>query len=353
MIVAERPLRFIRCGTAALPPQVLTELERVFNAPVVVTYGMTETVHISSSALPPAPRKAGSVGLVDAARVAILDEAGRALPAGEAGEIAVRGPGVFDGYEDDPVATNAAFVDGWFKTGDRGVIDADGFLFIQGRIKEIINRGGAKISPRAVEDVLLAHPAVQEAVAFGMPHRTLGEDLAAAVVLRTDAYATERELREFAAARLADFEVPSRVVLVREIPKGPAGKVQRNRLADRLTAVLASPHVPPTTPTEQAIAEIWARELRVGDVGLHDNFFGLGGDSLSAVRVVSEIHRLFGMALPLADPLARIHGLRTGQSRRPGRSCAALVLAGAPADARHQAAAVLHPRLERQHPEIP
>ena len=223
-IVAERPLRFIRCGTAVLPPPVITELERVFNAPVIVTYGMTETMHISNRALAPALHKAGSVGLVNTARVAILDEVGRGLPAGEAGEIAVRNPGVFDGYEDDPVATNAAFVNGWFKTGDRGVIDADGFLFIQGRIKEMVNRGGAKISPHAVEDVLLAHPAVQEAVAFGMPHRTLGEDLAAAVVLRTDAYATERELREFAAARLADFEVPSRVVVVREIPRDPPAR---------------------------------------------------------------------------------------------------------------------------------
>ena len=299
-VIAERPLRFIRCGTAALAPQVLTEVERVFRAPVVVTYGSTEAGRVSSSSLPPAPRKPGSVGLVDAARVAILDGAGRTLPAGEVGEIAVRGPGVFDGYEDDPAATNAAFVDGWFKMGDRGVVDADGFLFIQGRIKEMVNRGGAKVSPRAVEDVLLVHPAVQEAVAFGMPHRTLGEDLASAVVLRTDAHASERELREFAAARLADVEVPSRVVVVSEIPKGPTGKVQRNRLAERLSAALASPHVTPTTPTEQAIAEIWARELGVRDVGIHDNFFALGGDSLSAARVVNEIHQRFGTALPLA-----------------------------------------------------
>ncbi len=300
-IIAQYPLRFIRSCSAALPPRVQVVLERAFGAPVVEAYGMTEASHqISSNPLAPARRKIGSVGMATGCEVAVVGEAGLPLPPETLGEIAVRGPNVTAGYEDNPPANAAAFVNGWFRTGDLGLLDADGCLFIRGRLKEIVNRGGAKISPREVEDVLLDHPDVAQAVAFGGPHDSLGEDLVAAVVLRKPAAATEQAIRRFAATRLSDFRVPSRILIVDEIPTGASGKFPRSRLADHFGPLLRTPFVAPSVPLEWEIGRIWATILGVPRVGVDDNFFELGGTSLSAVRMFAEIQRISGRSLPLA-----------------------------------------------------
>ena len=234
-IIRNGRLRFVRSSSASLPPQVMTALEEAFGAPVLEAYGMTEASHqMASNPLPPRPHYPGSVGLAAGPEVAIMDEAGALLPAGGLGEIVIRGRNVTAGYENNDEANAKAFANGWFRTGDQGVIDADGYLRLTGRLKELINRGGEKISPLEVDTVLMDHPAVAQVVTFGVPHAMLGEDVAAAVVLHEGASADERELRSFAAERLADFKVPRKIVFLDEIPKGATGKLQRIGLAERL-----------------------------------------------------------------------------------------------------------------------
>jgi oxalate---CoA ligase len=190
---------------------------------------------MTSNPLPPRQRKAGSVGLPAGPEVAIVDEEeGRILPRGRIGEVVIRGPNVTPGYEANPEANEKAFIDDWFRTGDQGVIDSDGYLRLTGRLKELINRGGEKIAPIEIDVVLMEHPAVQQCVTFAVPHDKLGEDIAAAVVVREGMTCTERELREFAAKRLEHWKVPRTLLFVPEIPKGPTGKLQRIGLADKL-----------------------------------------------------------------------------------------------------------------------
>ncbi|HEX7623810.1 MAG TPA: AMP-binding protein, partial [Anaeromyxobacteraceae bacterium] len=226
---------FIRSSSASLPPQVMAELEKVFRAPVIESYGMTEASHqMASNPLPPRQRKPGSVGVAAGPQVGVMDETGRLLQAGSVGEVVIRGPNVTSGYEANPEANAKAFTDGWFRTGDQGFLDEEGYLRLTGRLKELINRGGEKISPLEVDEVLMDHPAVQQVVTFAMPHDKLGEEVAAAVVLREGRSATERELRDFVAGRLAEFKVPRKIVLLTEIPKGATGKLQRIGLAQKL-----------------------------------------------------------------------------------------------------------------------
>ena len=233
--VAASRLRFIRSSSASLPPQVMAELEATFRCPVVESYGMTEAAHqMASNPLPPRERKPGSVGIAAGPEVAIMASDGRLLPCDEVGEIVIRGPNVTAGYEKNPEANNSAFAHGWFHTGDQGTMDAGGYVRVTGRLKEIINRGGEKISPREVDEVLMDHPAIAQVVTFAMPHDKLGEEVVAAVVLREGIAATEREIRDFAATRLADFKVPRKVVILDEIPKGATGKLQRIGLAAKL-----------------------------------------------------------------------------------------------------------------------
>jgi acyl-CoA synthetase (AMP-forming)/AMP-acid ligase II len=234
-LIAANPLRFIRSSSASLAPPVLSALEETFGAPVIEAYGMTEACHqMASNPLPPGRRIAGTVGLAAGPDVRIMDARGNLLGAGVRGEIVIRGPNVMGGYEANPAANAAAFHDGWFRTGDQGMMDADGYIAITGRLKEIINRGGEKISPREVDEVLMDHPAVMQAVTFAIPHDKLGEDVGAAIVLRDGAALCERDLREYAALRLADFKVPRRIVFLEDIPKGPTGKLQRIGLAEKL-----------------------------------------------------------------------------------------------------------------------
>ncbi|RUY75060.1 AMP-dependent synthetase, partial [Mesorhizobium sp. M7A.F.Ca.CA.001.09.2.1] len=196
---------------------------------------MTEAAHqMASNRLPPGQRKPGSVGASAGPEVAVMAPDGRLLDAGETGEIVIRGPNVTTGYEKNPDANATAFAHGWFHTGDQGVLDGDGYLRVTGRLKEIINRGGEKISPLEVDDVLMDHPAVAQVVTFAMPHGKLGEEVAAAVVLREGISATEGDIRTYAATRLADFKVPRKILILDEIPKGATGKLQRIGLAAKL-----------------------------------------------------------------------------------------------------------------------
>jgi acyl-CoA synthetase (AMP-forming)/AMP-acid ligase II len=236
-IIARAPLRFLRSSSASLPAPVMKEIEAVFGCPLVESYGMTEAAHQMASNPLEGPRKPGLVGPPAGPEIAIMDEEGRILPQGAVGEVVIRGPNVTPGYENNPEANAKAFVNGWFRTGDQGMFDPDGYLMLTGRLKELINRGGEKISPLEVDGVLSAHPAVAQALTFAMPHPKLGEEVAAAVVLREGASLTERELRDFAAQHLADFKVPRKVVFLSEIPKGATGKLQRIGLAEKLGLV--------------------------------------------------------------------------------------------------------------------
>ncbi|HEY7172226.1 MAG TPA: acyl--CoA ligase [Vicinamibacterales bacterium] len=223
-------LRFIRSCSAALAPQVMRDLEESFGAPVLEAYGMTEAAHqMASNPLPPAVRKPGSVGRGTGVQISIVDDEGRHLPAGDRGEVVIKGPNVTRGYENNPEANRKSFTDGWFHTGDRGFLDEDGYLTLVARIKELIIRGGEKISPREIDEVLLAHPAVAEAVSFGVPHKTWGEEVAAAVVVRQPV--TEAELLAFCRERLAEFKRPKQIYITETIPRTATGKIQRGVVA--------------------------------------------------------------------------------------------------------------------------
>ena len=234
-VIKRHPLRFMRSSSSSMPPQVIAELEAAFGAPLIEAYGMTEATHqMASNPLPPAVRKPGSVGLPAGPEIAIMGSAGELLEHGFTGEIVIRGANVTAGYESNPAANAEGFRDGWFRTGDQGTKDGDGYLTITGRLKEIINRGGEKISPREIDEILMDHPAVAQVVCFGIPHGKLGEEVGAVVVLKAGAAATDRELQAFVATRVADYKVPSKILFMDEIPKGATGKLQRIGLAEKL-----------------------------------------------------------------------------------------------------------------------
>jgi len=250
---------------------------------------------MASNPLPPAQRKPGSVGVAAGPAVQIMNEAGSLLAVGEVGEVVIKGENVTQGYENNPAANAGAFTEGWFRTGDLGSLDDEGYLFLKGRIKEIINRGGEKISPREVDEVLLAHPAIAQVVTFAAPHTLLGEDVAVAIVKESGQEITEQTVKEFAAEKLADFKVPRVVLFVEEIPKGPTGKRQRIGLAEKLGLTASDPeaerppYVAPRTAVEETLADIWAEVLGVTPVGIYDNFFQLGGDSILAGQIVNRV----------------------------------------------------------------
>jgi acyl-CoA synthetase (AMP-forming)/AMP-acid ligase II/acyl carrier protein len=303
-------LRFIRSCSSSLAPQLAQEMEEVFKAPVLEAYGMTEATHqIASNPLPPQLHKFGSVGLATGTvQLSIWDEKGNTLPANTSGEICIRGENVVKGYENNPAANLASFSAGWLRTGDRGFLDEDGYLFIQGRFKEIINRGGEKISPREIDEVLQRHPAVRQAVAFAVPHPSLGEDVAAAVVLQEGQTVSVQELRQAVAARLASFKVPRQIVFVQEIPKGATGKIQRIGLAEKLKTELeafsrreAAGTTAARTPLEADLLAIWEQVLENERIGVQDDFLALGGNSIQAARILGLVNERFGLDLQLIE----------------------------------------------------
>lgn len=231
-VVSRSSLTWIRTAAAAMPFKLMRELEETFGVPVVEAYGSTEVTGVGLSPRPPLEHKPAAV--IPCIDVAIIDELGNVVPTGTLGEITVRGPNVFKGYEDDPETNALVFLDGWFKTGDLGYRDGDGYLHLSGRVKEVINKGGEKVAPQEIDEALLEHPAVGEAVTFPVPHPTLGEDVNVAVVLNRGQSASEDELRTYLFERLAHFKVPTRILILPEIPKGPTGKVKRFEMAKAL-----------------------------------------------------------------------------------------------------------------------
>ena len=234
-VIRNHRLRFIRSSSSSMPVTVIEQLESLYGIPVIEAYGMTEAAHqMASNALPPRPRKPGTVGPAAGPEIRVVDTTGATVPPGAPGEIVIRGPNVMTAYENNPTANADAFYGDWFRTGDQGTMDVQGYVTITGRLKEIINRGGEKISPREVDEIMMAHPAVHQWVTFGMPHAMLGEEVAAAVVLKQGAQASDAELRDFAKVKLADFKVPKKILILQEIPVGATGKLQRIGLAQKL-----------------------------------------------------------------------------------------------------------------------
>jgi acyl-CoA synthetase (AMP-forming)/AMP-acid ligase II/acyl carrier protein len=289
-------LKTIWAGTTDLPDAVRSRLELAFGVPVIVGYGATESGSIAQTPFPPLRTPPGSVGLATNIEIGIADDAGHFLGPDEPGEIVVRGPEVFDGYEKDDRANRAAFRDGWFRTGDVGHVDRDGFVYVSGRHTDIINRGGTKIAPSEIEAALMQHPQVIEAAAFAIAHPTLGQDLVAAVVLRNTV--SESELRHFLRAGLATFKIPTRIVAVARLPSGSSGKIDRSELA-ALVARTVPPTEPPIGREETEIARIFADVLKAAVVGRRDSFFDLGGDSLSAMYVLASVDAALGVSVGL------------------------------------------------------
>ncbi|WP_392532296.1 AMP-binding protein [Nostoc sp. C117] len=303
-IVETNRFRFVRSSSAPLSPIVIEQMEATLKAPVLESYSMTEAAHMmTTNPLPPTVRKLGSVGYSKEVKVEIMDKSGNLLPKGKLGEVVIKGTNIIDGYEHDPEVNASAFVNGWFRTGDQGKLDEDGYLFLTGRLKELINRGGEKISPVEIDDVLLRHPAVKEALAFAVTHKTLGENIHAALVLNTEV--DEQELRLHCLERLADFKVPARFHILDELPRGDTGKLQRLSMAKLLNIKppeerqqqLQETIIFPSDTVEIKLAKIWERVLDVSPIGVKDNFFELGGDSLKAFSLLEPIQQQFGKEL--------------------------------------------------------
>ncbi len=300
-------LRFILSGGAPLPRNVLEGLQDTLGVPVVEHYGSSEAAQIAANLPPPGRSKVGTCGIPWPDTVRIVDEDGRPLPAGQQGEILVGGPTLTSGYVNAPELNRESFIDGWFKTGDIGSLDEDGFLTLHGRKNDVINRGGEKISPVEIDDALIRHPAVAEAAAFSVPHSRLGEDVAAAVVLRAGMTATPLELRRFLQDKVASFKIPRQIFIRDQLPKGITGKIQRRLLTETVkedaaadVSVSAPPPVkiaPVGADLTAQLIELWKRLLNCSSLSLDDNFFEMGGDSLLATTMLAELGQLTGQTI--------------------------------------------------------
>jgi len=227
-------LRFIRSSSASLPPAIFEQLNDIFQTPVIEAYGMTEATHqMTSNPLPPAIQKPGLVGMPAGPEICIMNDKNKKLPQGEIGEICIKGDNVTNGYENNPEANKQSFVNDWFRTGDEGFFDEDGYLKISGRLKEIINKGGEKISPLEVDNILMDFPPIDQALCFGYKDKMLGEDIAVAIKLKENKSCTEDDIKSYANEKLAKFKIPKKIFIVEDIPKGATGKLQRIGLAKK------------------------------------------------------------------------------------------------------------------------
>lgn len=299
-------LRLLRAVAAPLTPGLMQELEAAFGVPVIQTFGMTEASPlITTNRLPPGCRKPGSTGSACECEVAIPGPAGEPLPQGTTGEVGVRGPNVFAGYEDDPETNARVFRHGWFMTGDVGRLDADGFLFLTGRVKEMINRGGEKIAPAEVEEVASLHPAVLQAAAFAIPHATLGEDVGLAVVPRGTEPIDREAIRSHIALHLSRFKVPAVVLVLDELPRTTIGRVRRRALVELAAKAPDAAQSPAAAngkadedPLVANLCVLWAFHLDLRSVDPDDEFEMIGGDSLSRIRLALAVESLCGVKLP-------------------------------------------------------
>jgi acyl-CoA synthetase (AMP-forming)/AMP-acid ligase II/thioesterase domain-containing protein/acyl carrier protein len=306
--VAASRLRFARSGSGALHARVAIELEKSFGIPVIQALSSSETGLMAINPQPPRVHKPGSVGLPVDPRTRVVDEAGNALPVGEVGELVLDIACVFDGYENDPKANAEAFRDGCYHTGDLGYFDEDGYLFLVGRKKELINRGGEKIAPFEVEQELHAIPGVESAAVFPIHHPTLGAEVGAVIETRGGTTLSEVEVATALRETLAEFKVPRRFAFVDEIPKGPTGRVVRRDLAAALgfdkpddrhaDRDIGAERVP--TALEARLRELWCEALKHDTVGLDEDFFLAGGDSLQAIELFLRIEQDLGTRLPRA-----------------------------------------------------
>ncbi|HKY87694.1 MAG TPA: non-ribosomal peptide synthetase [Pseudorhodoplanes sp.] len=292
-------LRFVSSAGAPLAADMGQRMQDVLGVPVLEHYGSSETAQIATNRAPPGRSKPGTVGIPWPGIVSIVDDEGRELPPGERGEILIRGPSVTAGYLNAPELNLLSFIDGAYRTGDIGSLDADGFLSLHGRVKELINRGGEKISPLEVDQALLRHSEVAQAAAYAVPHPRLGEDVAAAVILRPGAGVTPEALREFLTDKLAPFKIPHRIVVVDQLPKGISGKVQRKRLSEMMNGSVEG-LAPVESRLHSDLMQIWKKILKIDAISVDDNFFEKGGDSLLAMDVSVELERLTGKAQPEA-----------------------------------------------------
>lgn len=302
---AAHRLRFASSGGAPLQSDVIDGLQAALGMPLLEHYGSSEAAQIAVNAPFPGAHKAGTVGRPLPGTVRIVDEAGVPVASGARGEVLLSGPTLMAGYLGDPALNQAAFRDGWFHSGDVGSFDEDGFLRLHGRLREVINRGGEKVSLQEVDDALLRHPAVAEAAAFAVPHPRLGQDVAAAVVLRPGLHVEPEALREFLREELVYFKIPRRVQLLDELPRGLTGKVQRQRLSDALLVLRAeearagaATQAASLAPLEREVLEVWRRLLKTDAVGPDDNFFDCGGDSLLATEMLAELEQRLGRMIP-------------------------------------------------------
>ncbi len=279
-----RCLRFARSSGAKLAHAILHPLEDLLQAPVVEAYGLTESGSVAQNPLPPGVSKPGSAGLPFDVEVRLEPD----------GEILIRGPSVMRRYRKDEAANREAFLYGWFRTGDLGCFDEDGYLYVTGRIKEMINRGGEKISPPEIDEVLSSHPLVREAAAFGLPHPTLGEDVAAAVVLEPDASVAASDLRAHAARRLAPHKVPRRIFFADSLPQAATGKVRRHELTPAFASVKL-PAIAPSNALEAELAARWRNHLGGETPCVQADWYALGGDSVGLVRLLTEIDACYGL----------------------------------------------------------
>lgn len=308
-VLARCNLRFLRAVSGRLEPEEVERIEALFRAPVVVSLATSETFSVAMNPLPPRPRKRGSVGLPLCNEVAILGDDGSFCERGKTGEIVVRGPLVFDGYLDDPALNEASFTNGWFRTGDLGRFDEEGYLFLSGRATEVINRGGEKISPVEIDTVIGSLAGVQAAAVFGIPHRTLGEEMVAAVVRRDGATIEESDIIDRIRERMGPLRVPRRIYFVDELPRTDSGKIRRSELPRLLglrqpdTASANEPHADESSaslsPLESALAGLWMSVLSTTRIERDDDFFVIGGDSLSGTRLLARVKAVFGVDLPI------------------------------------------------------
>lgn len=293
-------LRFVTSGGAPLDESMRQAMQSALGVPVFEHYGSSETAQIASNYPAPGPSKPGTVGIPWPDILKIVGHDGQPLPAGERGEVLVCGPSVMGGYLNSPELNRSLFVDGWFRTGDIGSLDAEGFLTLHGREKELINRGGEKVSPLEIDQALMRHPDVAQAAAFAVSHPRLGEDVAAAVILRSGAQTTPAELREFLNAHLATFKIPRRIVIVDQLPKGVSGKVHRKRLSEMMSEEAPDRSAQFETRLHEDLIQIWRKILKREDISIDDDFFEKGGDSLLAMDFSVEFERSTGKTLPEA-----------------------------------------------------
>jgi oxalate---CoA ligase len=315
-------LRFASSGGARLPAFVRDEFPEHLGIPVLEHYGSSEAAQAAVNTPEPGGSRAGTVGRPWPGTLVIMGQDGDPAETGERGEVYLRGPTIMNGYLGDPALNAQAFSDEWFRTGDLGSLDADGFLTLHGRTSEIINRGGEKISPQEIDEVMVLHPGVEDAAAFRIPHPRLGEDVAAAIVVRPGAAFDIVAFREFLRRELVAFKVPQQILLVERLPRGITGKILRQQLTMRASDPVPASATPARrdeeiTALEQALLPIWQRLLKQDDLSIHDSFRQAGGDSLLAVVMLGAVEKRLGRTVPeailsevdtvreLADALAR------------------------------------------------